>query len=50
MAATTPGALEIPTPRYSLYDAIALVIDVEETGHAATLQERVHSSPIWYTP
>ncbi|MEO1915188.1 MAG: DUF3604 domain-containing protein, partial [Myxococcales bacterium] len=42
--------LEVPTPRHSLRDAVALGIDPTETGRALSIQERAYTSPIHYRP
>ena len=42
--------LEVPSPRHSTLDAIALGLDPGTTGHPVTIQERAYGSPIHYRP
>lgn len=41
--------IEIPTPRWTAYDAVRLKAPIDDTVKLKT-QERAYTSPIWYTP
>ena len=41
--------IEIPTPRWTAYDAKFFDVDMPE-GTKMQVQDRAYTSPIWYTP
>ena len=42
--------IEIPTPRHSLLDSLALGLDPLEGQRPWWIQERAYTSPVWFTP
>ena len=42
--------LEIPTPRWTAYEAVRFGIEMPSDDVPMIHQERAYTSPIWYTP